>query len=184
MYTKANIEEARKINHILTKYCEASGQSINLDKSSLLFSTSTPLDLRWRIANLLNISKVDNSDKFLCLPGDILRSKQQTFSYIKDQISNKTMGWKEKLLSKGGRETLIKAMATTISIYVMSCFRLPNSLYKSINSLLSNFWQAQQRNERKIHWQSWNSLCYPKHKGGLGFKDLESFKMTLLAKQG
>lgn len=66
----------------------------------------------------------------------------------------------------------------------MSCFRLPNSLYKSINSLLSNFWQAQQRNERKIHWQSWNSLCYPKHKGGLGFKDLESFKMTLLAKQG
>lgn len=34
-----------------------------------------------------------------------------------------------------------------------------------------------------MHWKSWGDLSRPKDKGGLGFKDLEDFNITLLGKQ-
>ena len=37
--------------------------------------------------------------------------------------------------------------------------------------------------KRRIHWESWERLCCSKLNGGLGFKELKSFKLALLAKQ-
>ena len=35
----------------------------------------------------------------------------------------------------------------------------------------------------KIHWLSWDKLTRPKKKGGLEFKDLHLFDMTMLCRQ-
>ena len=40
------------------------------------------------------------------------------------------------------------------------------------------------RNERKIHWRSWDKLTIAKKKGGKGFRDLRAFNLAMLAKQG
>ena len=54
--------------------------------------------------------------------------KQSTFNDIKEKLGRKLSGWKEKMLSKVGKEILIKAVALAIPTYTMSCFKLPDTL--------------------------------------------------------
>ena len=49
-------------------------------------------------------------------------------------------GWKEKMLSKVGKEVLIKAVAQAIPTYTMSCFKLPDALCDELTSMIRNFW--------------------------------------------
>ena len=55
-------------------------------------------------------------------------------------LAKKLAGWKEKLLSKAGKEVLIKVVAEAIPTYTMSCFKIPDSLCDEMTNLISNFW--------------------------------------------
>ena len=92
-------------------------------------------------------------------------------------------GWKEKLLSKAGKEVLIQAVTQAILTYSMSCFKIPDSLCDEMTSLIRNFWWGQRKDERKMAWISRDKLCAPKANRGLGFKQLKQFNLALLAKQ-
>ena len=95
----------------------------------------------------------------------------------------KLQGWKEKLISQVGREVLIKFFIQAIPMYTMSCFKLPKCLIKELEVLISKFWWGHNRDSRKVHWVKWERLCKAKEVGGMGFKEIEKFNETLLAKQ-
>lgn len=90
----------------------------------------------------------------------------------------------KKTLSAGGNEVLIKAVIQAIPSYVMSCVLLPVSLCREIESMVSRFWWGQKKEEHRIHWASWSCYCMAKKEGGLGFHDIHSINMAMLAKQG
>jgi hypothetical protein len=66
----------------------------------------------------------------------------------------------------------------------MSCFKLPDSLCDDLNNMFSNFWWGDHDKKNKAHWVRWNKLCLLKTSGGLGFRDLKTFNLVLLEKQG
>ena len=78
--------------------------------------------------------------KHLGLPSIIGKSKIEVFVEIKERVGRKLSGWKEKILSIGGREILIKAVTQAIPTYTMSCFQLPKGLCDEIESMMRKFW--------------------------------------------
>ena len=92
-------------------------------------------------------------ESYLGLPTLVGRTKYLTFSYLKDRIWKKLQGWKGKMLSKAGKEILIKAVAQSIPTYTMSVFQLPLKLCDELNAMCAKFWWGQLGNGRKIHWQ-------------------------------
>ena len=113
---------------------------------------------------------IKQHEKYLGLPSLVGQRKRNTFNDIKEKLGKKLAGWEEKLLSKASKEILIKTMAQAIPTYTMSCFKIPNSLCEELIRVIRNFWWGQKRKEKKMAWLSWDKLCEPKAKGGIGFK--------------
>ena len=61
-------------------------------------------------------------ENYLGLPTLIGRRKYDTFAFIKERVWRKLQGWKGKLLSRVGKQVLIKAMAQSIPTYTMGFF--------------------------------------------------------------
>ena len=62
------------------------------------------------------------------------------FAFVKERMWKKAHGWKEKLLSRAGKEVLMKSVLQSIPSYVMSVFMLPITLCNRINSIMRSFW--------------------------------------------
>lgn len=183
LFCHASMENATTLKLLLDVYAEASGQFINLDKSSLVFSPRTPDYLRHSISSSLAIPVVSAHEKYLGLPAKMGRSRRHLFAYLRDRVWKRIEGYGERHLSRAGKAVLIKSVLTAIPTYVMSCVLLPKSLLDQIDSAIRRFWWGG-KNGRGLAWISWLRLCRPKKEGGLGFRDLHSFNLALLAKQG
>ncbi|CAA7029430.1 unnamed protein product [Microthlaspi erraticum] len=92
-------------------------------------------------------------------------------------------GWTSKLLSRVGKEVLIKSVVSAIPTHVMSCFRLLKGVTNKLSSVVSNFWWSNNGQTRGMHWLAWKKLCRHKFDGGLGFRAIKDFNTALLAKQ-
>ena len=67
------------------------------------------------------------------------RSKVSTFKDIQERVFKRVMGWKEKNISKVGREVLIKTVAQVIPTYSMSIFKIPRAVCDGMNSVLAKY---------------------------------------------
>ena len=74
-----------------------------------------------------------NCEKYLGLPMVGGKYKVNTFKDLQERITKRVMGWKEKTISKAGREVLIKMVAQAITTYSMSIFKLPKKVCDDIN---------------------------------------------------
>ncbi|XP_031104375.1 uncharacterized protein LOC116007848 [Ipomoea triloba] len=162
-----------------------SGQSVNFMKSCIVFSRNTGDHIKNARAEVFAVPIVGDIGKYLGLPMGVGRNKKEVFSFVEAKLNHRLNGWNKKVLSRAGKEVLLKSVAQALPTYTMSIYFLPVTFCERIERIMNKFWWTTNVNGGGgIRWMAWHRMCCPKAYGGLGFKKLSSFNVALLAKQG
>ncbi|XP_074287942.1 uncharacterized protein LOC141613105 [Silene latifolia] len=183
IFLKANLREAEVITNIIRRYEDASGQLVNLEKTTVSFSKGVNGERKDNIVGRLGMVVVAEQSRYLGLPTVVGHSKKVLTDIIRDKLSKRLQGWRGKTLSRAGKEVLLKAVANSLPTYVMSIFKIPANFCNDLKSLVSRFWWGHGDGKRGLSWVAWHKLCQPKCKGGMGFRDFRLFNLSLLGKQ-
>ena len=103
------------------------------------FSTNTRLEVKQKTRALLGARILEDCERYLGLPVVGEKSKVNTFKDLREKITNRALGWKEKYISKASRVILIKMVAHAIPTYSMSIFKIPRALCDAINSIVAKY---------------------------------------------
>ena len=95
LFCKASEQECRKMIEILELYEAASGQKVNAEKSSVIFSHNTLQESRRIVMDILGLMQDTRHGKYLGLPSIIGRSKTEVFAEVKEKVGRKLAGWKK-----------------------------------------------------------------------------------------
>jgi len=108
--------------------------------------------------------------------------RREDIQPVVNKIIKRVAGWKGRLLSYGGRLTLLKSCLASILIYMMSVIKFPKWAIEAINSQMAYFfWNNQEGRGEKFHLANWLMVSQKKDYGGLGVPDLQQLNMCLLA---
>ncbi|KAK9689126.1 hypothetical protein RND81_09G036900 [Saponaria officinalis] len=92
IFVKANWDEARAVMAILDVYEQASGQMLNLDKTTVSFSKGVHETVRSQITSILRVQEIDAQDRYLGLPTVVGRSKKRVADTARDKLWKKLQG--------------------------------------------------------------------------------------------
>lgn len=109
------------------------------------------------------------------------RPKIIYFEHLVEKVRKAVEGWKARVLSFGGRITLIKYVLLSFPIYTLASSTAPQTVIRRINTLMAQFlWNV--RGEGRTHWVSWDEVCTPTESGGLGIRSIATIREALHAK--
>ncbi|KAH9722180.1 reverse transcriptase domain-containing protein [Citrus sinensis] len=184
LFFRANQQEAVLMRDILASYSLASGQKVNFNKYSISFSANVLADVASQVCGVLAVNVTSDHGAYLGLPSCIGRNKRAVFQSIRDKVWQKLQVWNIRLLSRAGKEVLLKTVAQAMPNYVMNVYLLPLDLCKELEIMMNSFWWGGKRNGGGgINWMKWERMCKPKDFGGLGFKQIHIFNVAMLGKQ-
>ncbi|CAN1163715.1 Putative ribonuclease H protein At1g65750 [Linum perenne] len=184
LFADASVSQVETILACLDRFCDASGQAVNKDKSVIFCSKNTDRRTAAAISSTLGIPLTQNLGKYLGVP--ILHERTTRFTYqeIIDRLDQRLSGWKARSLSLAGRVTLAQSILTAIPAYAMQTSVLPASTCEAIDKRIRDFVWGSTADARKIPLIAWDRICLPKEQGGLGLRmarELNRAYMTKLA---
>ncbi|XP_074277032.1 uncharacterized protein LOC141600687 [Silene latifolia] len=113
--------------NVIDEYCVASGQCLNKDKSSILFSLNCSLMAVQKCLTEFKFTPKHDLGNYLGLPTSIGSSKRDLFKFLVDKTKRRFSSWNNILLSSAGKLTLIRYVLSSLSLFSLSVFRIPCS---------------------------------------------------------
>ncbi|GKA19420.1 RNA-directed DNA polymerase, eukaryota, reverse transcriptase zinc-binding domain protein [Tanacetum coccineum] len=169
------------IIRILNVFYLASGLKINISKSNL-YGVGVSSDDIESMAAGTGCSASNLPFSYLGLPIGSNINRIANWNSLIERFKIRLSGWKENVLSLGGRLTLIKSVFGNLGIYYFSIFKVPEAVLKTLESLRVSFFWGATGDSRKLAWIKWSNILASLDKGGLGVGSLKAFNNSLLLK--
>lgn len=166
---------------LLREYEMASGQLVNLYKSGFLCSHKLQICRKLLIHRWTGFIQTSPPIKYLGLPLFKGRAKSSFFMELEAKIKKRLAGWQAKLLSAGGKITLINSVLSSLPIYTLAVLPVPKATLRRIQSTFSNFLWGNNGAKRH-HWVKWEDISHPIKEGGLGVRNLSDVEDAMQSK--
>jgi hypothetical protein len=102
--------------------------------------------------------------------------------WLIDKFEGRLYNWQHRLLSLGGRYTLIKAVLESIPVYWMAIAHIPASILKMLRQRIYSFLWTGNKKKKGYHLSNWQDIAKPKGMGGWGLKNLPLFHKASIGK--
>ncbi|XP_075091457.1 uncharacterized protein LOC142171669 [Nicotiana tabacum] len=181
IFASAHPLSLSKIMAVLGNYEKISCQMINKDKSSYYMHSKVANGLFQAVGTITGFARGKFPFTYLGCPIFYTRRRKDYYEDLIKKVKAKLHSWKGKLLSFGGKATLISSVLQSMPVHILSVRDLPNSILHLHKTFARFFWSTKEEG-RSRHWASWKNLCLPKEEGGIGFRPLNDVSRALFAK--
>uniref|UniRef100_A0A453S4S9 Reverse transcriptase zinc-binding domain-containing protein n=1 Tax=Aegilops tauschii subsp. strangulata TaxID=200361 RepID=A0A453S4S9_AEGTS len=90
--------------------------------------------------------------------------------------------WQGQWLSKAARAVLINSSLSSLLLFIMSFYSLPETLHHKIATVQGRFFWAGEGDKQKYHMVRWSEICKPRDQGGLGIMSSKRMNIALLTR--
>ena len=122
---------------VLLLFEALSGLKVNLAKSTIIPIGEVP-DLH-QLAHFFGCGVDSLPSTYLGLPLGAPYKSKIVWEPVIEKFQKRLAGWKSKLLSKGGRLTLVQSALWSIPMYYMSLFTIPVSISYQLEKIMRDF---------------------------------------------
>lgn len=151
---------------ILKCFEMASGLKVNLKKSKLLgLGVEESVVRVW--ADLIGCGVDLLPFKYLGLPVGCVMNRYASWNSVLDKFNCRLSSWKSRMISFGGRLTLVKSVLGSLPLYFFSLFRAPEKSQIWSNAMCCDKTPLQGTTRKKNQWPDPNSRTTRQHKLGI-----------------
>ncbi|XP_059289514.1 uncharacterized protein LOC132043044 [Lycium ferocissimum] len=183
VFSSGKKKSLQLIMKTLSKYEQVSGQLINRDKSHFMVHPETSQFTIARINKVTGFNQEGTPITYLGCPLYVGRQRILYFSNMVAKVVSRIRGWQSKILSYGGRATLVRYVLQSLPIHLLSAVSPPKTTLKQIQSITADFFWGWKNERKKYHWSSWKNLSYPYEEGGIGVRQITDVCKSLQFKQ-
>ncbi|VFQ88760.1 unnamed protein product [Cuscuta campestris] len=165
----------------LEKFKETTGLQINPNKSQVVFGGVKPQQQE-SLLKLTGMGRGKLPFTYLGSPVTTSRLKSSDCDRLVAKLTAKINAWNSKHFSYSAKVRLINAMLMGVITFWTRIFILPKMVLKKIMSICRNFLWGGAADYSKSPLVSWDIICQPKSKGGLGLRNIINWNKATIMK--
>ncbi|KAJ0612278.1 putative RNA-directed DNA polymerase [Helianthus annuus] len=169
------------LRRLLRVFYLCSGLRIDIHKSTL-FGVGKSMDVVSEKAKAMGGRSGETPFSYLGIRVGANMSRISNWDPVVKVFKSRLSKWKSKVLSIGGRLTLIKSVLESLPSYYFSLYKAPVGVINSLESLIKKFLWGGDLDTSKVHWVAWDKVTRPKNRGGLGLSKLGDSNSAFLFK--
>ncbi|XP_070050533.1 uncharacterized protein [Nicotiana tomentosiformis] len=149
---------------------------------TIIFASTQPESLKKAVGDATGFARWEFSFTYLGCPIFYTRRSKYYYNDLIEKVKAKLHSWKRKLLSFGGKATLITSVLQSMPVHMLSVLDPTNNVIEHLHKMFARFFLSTNEEGRSRHWASWQKLCLPKEEVGLGFRYLHDVYRALFDK--